>query len=87
MSRCTQTFTQARCYGLRAGTGHEATNSCVAVAIIVGPHNGRAEPVRLSNNSRVRHYQPLSVNSDTIMALLCIPIDILHTDTIGERAA
>ena len=33
--------------GLRAGTRHEAANLCVAVAIIVGPHNGRAEKIGL----------------------------------------
>ena len=73
--------------GLRAGTGHKAADLCVAVAVVIGPHNGRAEAVGLSYNGRVRYYQPLSMNSHAIMAFLCVPIDILHTDTIGESAA
>ena len=73
--------------GLRAGTRDEAANLGVAVAVVIGPHNGRAETVGLSHNGVVRHHKPFSVNADTIMALLCVPIDVLHVDAVSKSAA
>ena len=73
--------------GLRAGTGNETANSCAAVAVIIGPHHGRAETVGLSYNSIIRHDEPLSIESYTIVSILRVSIDILHTDTIGKSAA
>ena len=55
--------------GLRAGARDEAANLGVAVAVIVGPHNSRAEPVGLSYNSIIRHDEPLSVESYTIVPI------------------
>src|SRR5689334_6780791 len=67
--------------GLRAGTRDEAANPGVAVAVVIGPHDGRTETVGLSHNGVVGHYKPLSVNADAIMALQRVPIDILHANT------
>jgi D-isomer specific 2-hydroxyacid dehydrogenase, NAD binding domain len=50
----------------------------VAVAVVIGPHNGGAETVGFGYNCRVRQHNPFSVNADTIVAILCVPIDILH---------
>src|SRR5262249_1188772 len=72
---------------LRAGTRDEAANLSVAVTVVIGPHNGRAETVGLSHNGVVWHYKPFSVNPDTIMILLCVPIDVLHADAVGKRTA
>src|SRR6516225_6427709 len=74
---------------LRACTRHETADLCVAVAVVVGPHNSRAEPVGLSYHGRVRHLNPFFLNSHAIVAIsiLRVPIDILHTDTIGKSAA
>ena len=69
---------------LHAGTRHEAANSCGAVAFLIGPYHGRAETVGLWSRQAP---QTISTNADTIMALLCVPIDILQTDTIGKGAA
>ena len=44
--------------GLRAGTRHEATNSGVAAAVDIGPHNGRAKTVGLGYHGRVRPRGP-----------------------------
>src|SRR5262249_60531932 len=55
--------------------------------VVIAPHNGRAEAVGLGHNGCVRHYQPLSLKSYTIVALLCVPIDVLHSDTVGKSAA
>src|SRR5438067_6700678 len=55
--------------GLRAGTRHEAANLCVAVAVVNGPHNGRAETVGLGYNCCVRHDQPLSIDAHTIVPI------------------
>jgi len=55
--------------------------------LLIGPHYGRAETVRLGYNGVVRHHKPFSLNADTIMALLCVPVDVLHTDTVGKSAA
>src|SRR5215469_8740856 len=41
--------------GLRASTGNEAANLGVAVAVVIGPHNGRAEAVRHSYDRIVGH--------------------------------
>ena len=73
--------------GLRAGTRHEATNSFCAEPVDIGPHDGRAETVGLGYHGRVRHYNPFSLNSYTIVALLCFPVDILQTDTVGKSTA
>ena len=73
--------------GLRAGTRDEAANSCGPVAGVIGPHHGRAETVGLGYHGRVRHHNPFSLNADTIVAILCVPIDILQTGTVGKGAA
>src|SRR5215831_11149665 len=73
--------------GLGAGTRDEAANLSVAVTVVIGPHHGRSETVRLSHNGVVWHHKPFSVNPDTITAILCVPIDILHADAVGKRTA
>src|SRR5436190_6532494 len=73
--------------GLRAGTRHEAANLCVAVAVVNGPHNGRAETVGLGYNCCVRHDQPLSIDAHTIVPIPGVPVDILHTKAVGKRTA
>ena len=49
--------------------------------------HGRAETVGLGHNGVVRHHNPFSLNADTMVAILCVPIDILQTDTVGKGAA
>jgi hypothetical protein len=58
---------------------------CVAVAVVIGPHNGRAETVGLGYNGVVRHDEPLSIDSHTIVPILGVPVDILHTDAVGNE--
>ena len=59
----------------------------VAVAVVIGPHNGGAEPVGLGYHGRVRHHNPFPLNSYAIVPILRISIDILHADTVGKSAA
>jgi hypothetical protein len=59
----------------------------IAVTVVIGPHDGRAETVRFSYNCRVGDYKPFPVNSHTIVALPGVPINILNTDTVGKSAA
>ena len=66
---------------------HEAANLCVAVAVVIGPHNGRTETVGLGHNRVVRHDEPLSIDSHTIVPILGVPVDILNTEAVGERTA
>jgi hypothetical protein len=68
------------CYRCELGASarHKAANLGVAVAVVIGPHNGGAETVGFGYNCRVRQHNPFSVNADTIVAILCVPIDILH---------
>ena len=54
---------------------------------MIGPHHGRAETVGLGHNGVVGHHNPFSLNADTIVAILRVPIDILQTDTVGKGAA
>ena len=72
---------------MRTSAWHKAANLGVAVTVVIGPHDSRAEPVGLGYNRVVRHHNPFSVNADTIVALLCVPVDVLNTDTIGKCAA
>ena len=78
---------QKRTLELRACTRYETANLCVAVAVVVGPHNSRAEPVGLGYHGRVRHHNPFPLNSYAIVPILRVPIDILHADTVGKSAA
>src|SRR5215472_5732701 len=61
-----------------ASTGQETANLCVAVPVIIGPHNSRTEPIGLSHHGRVRHHNPFSLNSHAIVPILRVPIDILQ---------
>jgi len=56
--------------GLRASARHKAANLGIAVTVVIGPHDRRAETVRFSYNCRVGDYKPFSINSYTIVALL-----------------
>src|SRR5215472_3747918 len=78
---------QASAKGLRASARHKAANLGVAVTVVIGPHNGRAETVGLGYNGVVRHDEPLSIDAHTIVPILGIPIDILHTEAVGKRTA
>ena len=62
---------------LRSGARHKAANSCYAEPVCIGPHDGRAETVGLGYHGSVRHHKPFSLNSYTIVAVLCVPVDIL----------
>src|SRR5690348_14496678 len=74
------------CYRCELGASarHKAANLGVAVAVVIGPHNGGAETVGFGYNCRVRQHNPFSVNADTIVAILCVPIDILHLTPSAE---
>src|SRR5260370_24414825 len=72
---------------LRSGARHKAANSCYAEPVCIGPRDGRAETVGLGYHGIVRHHYPFSLNSYTIVAVLCVAVDILQTDTVGKRAA
>src|SRR5215469_4527456 len=85
--QCTQAFNPAARLRLGASAWHEAANLCVGVAVVIGPHNGRAETVGLGYNGVVRHDEPLSIDSHTVVPILGVPVDILHTDAVGKGAA
>src|SRR5215469_813832 len=85
--QCTQAFNPAARLRLGASAWHEAANLCVAVAVVIGPHNRRAETVGLGYNGVVRHDEPLSIDAHTIVPILGIPVDILHTEAVGKRTA
>ena len=72
---------------LRARSRDEAANLCVAVAVVIGPHNGWAETVGLGYNSVVGHDKPLPINSYPIVPTLGVPVDILHAKAVGKRTA
>ena len=60
---------------------------CVAVAVVIGPHNGRAETVGLGYNGVVRHDKPLSIDAHTIVPILGVSVDVLHAEAVGKRTA
>src|SRR5437588_6601178 len=72
---------------LRAGTRHKAADLGVAVTVVIGPHNSRTKAVGLGYNREVRHDKPLPINSYPIVPILRVPVDILHTETVGKGAA
>src|SRR5262249_38170793 len=76
-----------RASNVRSSSRHKAANLGVAVTVVIGPHNGRAETVGLGYNGVVRHDEPLSIDAHTIVSILGIPIDILHTEAVGKRTA
>ena len=56
---------QKRTLELRACTRYETANLCVAVAVVVGPHNSRAEPVGLGPRQGLR--VPIDIlHADTV---------------------
>ncbi len=55
-----------------------------AIRVVIWPHDGRPKTVRLSYNRDVRHDNPLPINSYTIVPILRVPVDILHTDAVGK---
>ena len=72
---------------LDAGTWHEASDLRSAICVLVRPHYSRTEAVGFGHDSRVRYDKPLSMKSYTIVSIQCVPVDILHTDAVGKRAA
>ena len=60
------------CYRCELGASarHKAANLGVAVTVVIGPHDGRAETVGFGYNCRVGHHKPLPVNSYSIVAVL-----------------
>jgi hypothetical protein len=69
---------------LSAGARHEATNLRCTVGIPIRPYNGRTKTVGLVYNCGVRHNKPLPINSYTIVPILRVPVDILHSDSVGK---
>jgi hypothetical protein len=72
---------------LHACTGKEASNLRLPVGAHVWPDNGRPELVRLAHHCTVRHDDPFAVEPDAIVAVLCIPIDVVDSEAISEGAA
>ena len=62
---------------LHACTGKEASNLRLPVGAHVGPDNGRPELVRLAHHCIVRNDDPFAVEPHAIVAVLCIPIDVV----------
>src|SRR5690349_21533427 len=60
------------CYRCELGASarHKAANLGVAVTVVIGPHDSRAETVGFGYNCRVGHHKPFPVNSHTIVAVL-----------------
>ena len=85
--QCTQAFNLAARLRLGASAWHEAPNLRCAIAVLVRPDYRWPKTVGLGHNRVVRHHNPFSVNADTIVALLCVPVDVLNTDTVGKCAA
>ena len=65
----------------------QAFNLACAIAVPVRPYDGRTKTVGLGYHGRIRHHNPFALNSHAVVAILRVPIDILHTDTIGNSAA
>ena len=53
----------------------------------VWPDNGRPELVRLAHHCSVRHDDPFAVEPHAIVAVLCVPIDVVDPEAISEGAA
>ena len=73
--------------GLRACAREKAADLRLPVGVHVRPDDGRPQFVRLGDHCTVRHDDPLVVQAHTIMAVLRIPIDIVYSEAVGERAA
>src|SRR5436190_20634604 len=70
--------------GLSAGAWHEAANLRCPIIVLVRPDYGRPKTVGLGYNRGVGHDNPLPINSYTIVLVLSVPVDILHTEAVGK---
>ena len=85
--QCTQAFNPAARLRLGASAWHEAANLRCAIAVLVRPDYRWPKTVGLGYNGVVRHDEPLSIDSHTVVPILGFPVDILHTDAVGKGAA
>src|SRR5689334_24107627 len=87
--KCFPAWSRNACDGglLSARPWHEAADLGRAVGIAIGPNNRRTKSVGLGYQRRLRHHDPLPVESDTIPAVLAVPINIFHFDAVRKRTA
>src|ERR1700757_1096107 len=72
---------------LRAGAGHETADLRVSVVADIRPNYRPAVFVRFGYNGIVVYDNPISVESHSIVTVLCIPVDVVYFEPVGERAA
>src|SRR6185437_7190748 len=58
-----------------ARSRNEAANLRRAGGVLIRPHHGRAEFVRLGHQRRIGHDDPLSIEPHAVAALVGVPID------------
>ena len=73
-------------WGLGPGTRHKTADLGFA-SLFVRPHDSWPKTIGLRYKGGVRHINPFSVKAHTVVALMCIPVHIFDTDTVGKRAA
>src|SRR6185437_4352942 len=70
-----------------ARSRNEAADLRRAGGVLIRPHHGGAEFVRLGHQRRIGHDDPLSVEPHAVAALVGVPVDVFHLEAVGERAA
>ena len=85
--QCTQAFNPAARLRLGASAWHEAANLRCAIAVLIRPDYRWPKTVGLGYNGVVRHDELLSIDPYTIVSILGVPVDILHTEAVGKRTA
>ena len=65
----------------------EASDPHRALRVHVGPDNARPELVGLGDDGVVGDEDPFAVQVHAIVAILCVPIDVLDGKAVCERAA
>ena len=85
--QCTQAFNPAARLRLGASAWHEAPNLRCAIAVLVRPDYRWPKTVGLGYNGVVRHNEPLAIDSYTIVSILGVPVDILHTEAVLAGAS
>jgi hypothetical protein len=76
-----------RVAALCACAGEETADLRLPVCAHVRPHDRRPELIRLGDHCIVRHDDPLAMQAHAIVAVLRIPIDVVYSEAVSERAA
>ena len=65
-------------------TRGERLRCAIATALRIRPNYGRTKTVGLGYNRGVGHDKPLPINSYTVVPILRVQVDILHSDAVGK---